>query len=66
MYRRPNEEQWRSSFIFAELLEWHLELHFIFCETTFAHFIDAVPITMAAYKTLCTNLCTCIYEYNIT
>ena len=33
-----------------------LELHFIFFETTFALFIDAIPLTVAAYKSLLTSI----------
>jgi len=55
MERRPNEEQWRSSFIFAAAVRITLRITLCIFRTTFALNIDAVPLTMAAYKSLLTS-----------
>ena len=55
MYPRPNEEQWRSSFIFAAALRMTIRIALLIFRTTFALYIDAVPLTLAAYKSLLTS-----------
>ena len=55
MERRPNEEQWRNSLIFAGAVRITLRItHHIF-RTTFALSIDAVPLTVRAYRSLLTS-----------
>ena len=50
-----NEEQWRSSFIFAGTVRMTLRITLRIFRTTFALCIDAVPFTMAPYKSLLTS-----------
>jgi len=45
----------KAHLFLQELLEWHLELHFIFFARHLHFFIDAVPLTTAAYKSLLTS-----------
>jgi hypothetical protein len=51
MYRGRNEGQWRGPFIFAGGFGMTLNIF----RKTFALFIEAVPFTMAAYKSLLTS-----------
>ena len=52
MQRRPNEEQWRSSFIFAGAVTMTLRITLHILRKTSALFVEAVPLTVAAYKSL--------------
>ena len=51
MYRGRNEGQWRGPFIFVGGVG--MTLHIF--RTTFALYINAVPFTMATYKSLLTS-----------